>query len=94
MTASNGQTGNRGSGNGSAATSREAGPDPANPQLLQPARTRVPARRLRALPTSLAEFSSEGSCCADASYGTDHLANPVCSSLTTMPDSSRSRCVA
>src|SRR5208282_1494979 len=35
MTASNGQAGNRGNGNGSAATSREAGPDPANPQQFQ-----------------------------------------------------------
>jgi len=59
MTASNGQAGNRGSGNGSAATSREAGPDPANPQLLQPTRE-SPGATAPSLPTSLAEFSFKG----------------------------------
>src|SRR5208337_2536426 len=59
MTASNGQAGNRGSGNGSAATGRDAAADPANPQQFQP--TSEPANgRISAENVSLMEFSFNG----------------------------------
>ena len=59
MTASNGQAGNRGSGNGSAATSREAGPDPANPQQFQ-STSGTAGGTASAQKVSLMEFSFKG----------------------------------
>jgi len=59
MTASNGQAGNRGNGNGSAATSREAGPDPANPQQFQ-ALNESGAGATSAQNVSLLEFTYNG----------------------------------
>src|SRR5271165_1463671 len=59
MTASNGQAGNRGSGNGSAATSREAGPDPAKPLQFQPT-SETAGGTASAQKVSLMEFSFKG----------------------------------
>src|SRR5271166_3432312 len=59
MTASNGQAGNRGSGSGSAATSREAGTDPVSPQQFQPTSESLGATASSPSP-SLVEFQFEG----------------------------------
>ncbi len=59
MTANNGQAGNRGSGNGSAAASREGGHDPGKPQQSQ-ATNEGPGATASSPSTSLVEFHFEG----------------------------------